>query len=186
MIGLKQQHHCKHGLLPLPVAPFRIHYGAGCTKFLFGMAPYRGSRAREALPTETGSKQIGRAYGAPRQSSTLPTDSSLLGDGDRVLTRLMKKVTAIVGAAGTKLRNRMRSVQRRVAEIARASRAKGDQGQQKLDPLYRKLLGITGRVMGQAKRFSSEIASGTKRSSDVLKQAALAGLKREIDGMVET
>jgi len=142
--------------------------------------------AREALPTETGSKQIGRAYGAPRQSSTLPTDSSLLGDGDRVLTRLMKKVTAIVGAAGTKLRNRMRSVQRRVAEIARASRAKGDQGKQKLDPLYRKLLGITGRVMGQAKRFSSEIASGTKRSSDVLKQAALAGLKREIDGMVET
>lgn len=55
-----------------------------------------------------------------------PTDSSLLGDGDRVLTRLMKKVTAIVGAAGTKLRNRMRSVQRRVAEIVRASRAKGD------------------------------------------------------------
>jgi transposase, IS5 family len=53
-----------------------------------------------------------------------PTDSSLLGDGDRVLTRLMKKVTAIVGAVGTKLRDRMRSVQRRVAEIARASRAK--------------------------------------------------------------
>ncbi|MGH9675228.1 MAG: transposase, partial [Bryobacteraceae bacterium] len=33
-----------------------------------------------------------------------PTDSSLLGDGDRVLTRLMKKVTAIAGAVGTKLR----------------------------------------------------------------------------------
>jgi IS5 family transposase len=27
-----------------------------------------------------------------------PTDSSLLGDGDRVLTRLMKKATAIAGA----------------------------------------------------------------------------------------
>lgn len=115
-----------------------------------------------------------------------PTDSSLLGDGDRVLTRLMKKVTAMVGAAGTKLRNRMRSVQRRVAEIARASRAKGDKGKQKIEPLYRKLLGITGRVVGQAKRFSSEIGSGVKRSSDVLKQAALEGLKREIDGMVET
>src|ERR1700676_1052567 len=115
-----------------------------------------------------------------------PTDSSLLGDGDRVLTRLMKKVTAITGAVGTKLRDRMRSVQRRVAEVARASRAKGDKGKEKIQPLYRKLLGITGRVVGQAKRFSSEIASGVKQSSDVLKQATLEGLKREIDGMVET
>ena len=115
-----------------------------------------------------------------------PTDSSLLGDGDRVLTRLMKKVTAIAGAAGTKLRNRMRSVQRRVAEIARASRTKGDKVQEKVPPLYRKLLGLTGRVMGQAKRFSSEIASGVKRSSDVLQQAALEGLKREIDQMMVT
>jgi transposase-like protein DUF772 len=37
-----------------------------------------------------------------------PTDSSLLGDGVRVLTRIMKKVTAIGGAAGTKLRDRSR------------------------------------------------------------------------------
>jgi len=115
-----------------------------------------------------------------------PTDSSLLGDGDRVLTRLMKKVTAIAGAVGTKLRNSMRSVQRRVAEIARASRAKGDKFKEKVPPLYRKLLGITGRVMGQAKRFSAEIASGVKRSSDVLEQAALEGLKHEIDEMLET
>jgi hypothetical protein len=35
-----------------------------------------------------------------------PTDSSLLGDGVRVLTRAMKKITAIAGAAGTKLRDR--------------------------------------------------------------------------------
>ena len=31
--------------------------------------------ASEALPTETGSKQIGRAYGVPRQSSTRPSIS---------------------------------------------------------------------------------------------------------------
>ena len=110
----------------------------------------------------------------------------MLGDGDRVLTRLMKKVTAIAGVAGTKLRDSMRSVQRRVADIARASRAKGEKGKQKIEPLYRKLLATTGRVVGQAQRFSSEIASGVKRSSDVLKQAAIEGLKREIDSMVET
>ena len=92
----------------------------------------------------------------------------------------------IAGAVGTKLRNRMRTVQRRVAEVARASRAKGDKGKEKIQPLYRKLLGITGRVLAQAKRFSSEIASGVKRPSDVRKQAALDGLKREIDDMAET
>lgn len=115
-----------------------------------------------------------------------PTDSSLLGDGNRVLTRLMNKVTTIVGSAGEKLRNRMRSVQRRVAEIARASRAKGDKFKEKVPPLYRKLLGITGRIMGQAKRFSAEIASGLKRSSDVLQQATLEGLRREMDEMRAT
>jgi transposase, IS5 family len=114
-----------------------------------------------------------------------PTDSSLLGDGNRVLTRLMKKVTAVAGQVGTKLRDRMRSVARRVVEIARASRVKGEKGKEKLQPVYRKLLDITGRIAAQAKRFSAEIGSGVKRSPDILKQAALEGMKHEIDTMLE-
>src|ERR1700684_2004960 len=35
-----------------------------------------------------------------------PTDSTLLGDGVRVLTRMMKKITKIAGAVGTRLRDR--------------------------------------------------------------------------------
>src|SRR5262249_42508121 len=35
-----------------------------------------------------------------------PTDSSLLGDGVRVLTRVMEKITSIVGDVGAKLRDR--------------------------------------------------------------------------------
>jgi len=115
-----------------------------------------------------------------------PTDSSLLGDGDCVLTRPMKKVTAIAGAAGTKLRDSMRSGQRLVAPIARASRAKGEKGKQKIAPLYRQLLEITGRVVGQAQRFSAEIASGVKGSSDFLEQAQRRGLRAGIDDMVGT
>jgi transposase, IS5 family len=113
-----------------------------------------------------------------------PTDSSLLGDGNRVLTRLMKKVTSIAGTAGTKLRDRMKSVQRRVAEIGRAARTKGEKGKQKLQPLYIKMLGITGRIVAQAKRFSAEITGGVKRSPNALKQARLNGLKREIETMI--
>src|SRR5205807_3801161 len=39
-----------------------------------------------------------------------PTDSSLLGDAVRVLTRTIKKITKMVGSGGAKLRDRSRSV----------------------------------------------------------------------------
>jgi IS5 family transposase len=113
-----------------------------------------------------------------------PTDSSLLGDGNRVLTRLMKKVTALAGAAGAKLRDRSRSVKLRVLNIARAARSKAPQSQERMKDGYRKLLESVSRVVGQAKRFSKEIAAGVKQSSDFLQQAALEGLRREINTMV--
>jgi IS5 family transposase len=113
-----------------------------------------------------------------------PTDSSLLGDGNRVLTRLMKKVTGLAGEAGTKVRDRMRSVQRRVSEIGRAARVKGEKGKEKLQGIYRKLLHITGRVVAQAKRFSSEIESGVKGAADALRQERLQSLRQEIDTIV--
>src|ERR1700736_300304 len=83
-----------------------------------------------------------------------PTDSSLLGDGVRVLTRTMKKITGIAGAAGAQLRDRSRSVKWRVLEIARAARAKGRQSGEKLAQAYRRLFAATSRVVGQAKRFA--------------------------------
>ena len=113
-----------------------------------------------------------------------PTDSSLLGDGNRVLTRLMKKVTALAGPVGTKMRDRSRSVKLRVLDIARAARSKVPQSQEKLKQAYRKLLDSIGRVVGQTKRFSKEIADGVKRSTDFLQQAALEGLRQEIDTML--
>jgi IS5 family transposase len=113
-----------------------------------------------------------------------PTDSSLLGDGNRVLTRLMKKVTTLAGPVGTKMRDRSRSVKLRVLDIARAARSKAPQSQEKLKLAYRKLLDATGRVVGQAKRFSKEIAEGVKRSTDFMQQAALEGLRQEIDTLL--
>jgi IS5 family transposase len=112
-----------------------------------------------------------------------PTDSTLLGDGVRVLTRTMRKITKIAGAVGTKLRDRSRSVKLRLLEIGRVARAKGPINQEKLKQRYRQLLDATSRVVGQAKRFCEEIAQGVKRSRTVLKQLALEGLRRELDEM---
>jgi IS5 family transposase len=113
-----------------------------------------------------------------------PTDSSLLGDGVRVLTRVMKRITAFAGEAGAKLRDRSRSVKFRILEIGRAARSNGGTGKEKLQQGYRKLLEATSRVVGQAKRFSWEVAAGVKKSSDVFKQAAVEGLRKELDAVV--
>jgi IS5 family transposase len=113
-----------------------------------------------------------------------PTDSSLLGDGVRVLTRAMRKVTAIAGAVGATLRDRRRSVNRRLMEIGRIARSKGAQRQEKLTRAYQRLFAVTSRVVGQAKRFAQEIRTGVKRTADVRQHIALEGLREELDTFV--
>jgi transposase, IS5 family len=113
-----------------------------------------------------------------------PTDSSVLGDGVRVLIRAMKKITRIAGAVGTKLRDRSRSVKRRVVEIARAARSKTAPGQAKLKRAYGQLLNSTSRVVGAARRFAGDIASRVKCAGTITEQLALDGLRAEIEHMV--
>jgi len=113
-----------------------------------------------------------------------PTDSTLLGDGVRVLIRTMKKITKIAGAVGTKLRDRSRSVKLRLLDIGRIARSKGPIRKDRLTQQYRRLLEATSRVVGQAKRFSEEITKGVKRSSNLLKQLSLEGLRQQIDEMM--
>ena len=85
----------------------------------------------------------------------------------RVLTRVMKKVTAVAGEAGTQMRDRSRAAKLKVLAIARARRNKTEKGQQKMKNAYVKLLDITSRVTGQAKKFSSEITEGIKQRQSV-------------------
>jgi IS5 family transposase len=113
-----------------------------------------------------------------------PTDSSLLGDGVRVLTRIMKKITAIAGAVGTQLRDRSRSVKHRVLEIARSARSKAKPSREKLCRAYGQLLSSTSRVVGQAKRFAQDIATGVKCAGSVTQQLALQGMCEEIERIV--
>src|SRR6516162_3687430 len=113
-----------------------------------------------------------------------PTDSSLLGDGVRVLTRTMKKITKLVGTAGAKLRDRSRSVKHRLIEIGRAVRGRAAPNRERLKRAYRRLLEATGRVVGQAKRFSREIRAGVKRGTEIVQQVALDALRQILDDMI--
>jgi len=109
-----------------------------------------------------------------------PTDSSLLGDGVRVLTRVMKKVGEAAGQAGTALRDRTRSITLKVLAIARASRNKTESGKEKLKQAYVSLLAGASRVVGQAKQFSQEIANGIKRGNRKMLNKA----KGQLDEMI--
>jgi len=109
-----------------------------------------------------------------------PTDSTLLGDGVRVLTRIMKKVAAKVGKVGKQMRDRSRSAKLKVLAIARASRNKTEQGRQKMQKAYLQLLEITSRVTGQAKKFVRAMAGRIKRGH----RAALHKAKQQLDQMI--
>src|ERR1700752_3036996 len=54
-----------------------------------------------------------------------PTDSGLLNDGARVLTRTLKKIEQKAGGLKRKVRDRMRSVSKRVIAIGQALRHQG-------------------------------------------------------------
>ena len=54
-----------------------------------------------------------------------PTDSGLLNDGARVLIRMMQQIEEKAGQRKKKVRNRMRTVTKRVIAIAHALRHKG-------------------------------------------------------------
>src|SRR5229473_1850990 len=79
-----------------------------------------------------------------------PTDSSLLGDGARVLTRTMKKIEAKTGGLRKKIRDRMRTVKKRVMAIALATRQPGPQREERQRKQYAELLSVTRKILNQA------------------------------------
>ena len=119
--------------------------------------------------------QLAQAYGVTRGRKLrvdttvvetnihYPTDSSLLGDGTRVLTRTMKKIEAKSGGLKRKVRDRMRSVRKRVMAIALATRYRGEEGEERRKKQYRELLSLTRKVVNQARRVLEEVKEVPRR-----------------------
>lgn len=107
-----------------------------------------------------------------------PTDSSLLGDGARVLTRTMKKIETKVGKLKRKVRNRTRSISKRVIAIATASRHKGAEGEAKRKKQYRELLRFSRQVLNDTKRVIAEVEELSRK-----KKKGLLGLCEHLSEM---
>lgn len=91
-----------------------------------------------------------------------PTDSSLLGDGVRVLVRTTKRLSEAIGRKIVGLRDRMRSVNKRVFEIAHLSRrAMQEAVKARMQTLYRGLMAITRATVRETQ---GAIASALRRA----------------------
>ena len=111
-----------------------------------------------------------------------PTDSKLLGDGARVLTRTMKKIEAQSGKVKRAVRNRMRSVNKRVIAIATASRHQGEAGELKRKKQYRELLRLTRQIVNDARRVLQETDGSRKPSLRRWREqlSAMAGRVKQV------
>ena len=92
-----------------------------------------------------------------------PTDSRMLADGVRVVTRALKRIEQATGAVGAKLRDRTRATTHRVLEIARAARSRGQDVRQRLERGYRRLLATVRSTVRDAERVGKELGSGTRK-----------------------
>jgi transposase, IS5 family len=109
-----------------------------------------------------------------------PTDSSLLNDGARVLTRTMQKIEQKAGGLKRRIRNRMRSVTKRVITIAHALRHKGSEGEEKRKAEYGQLLHTTRQILNDAKRVSQEIDTLPRR-----RKTQVRDLRAQLETMAE-
>jgi transposase, IS5 family len=109
-----------------------------------------------------------------------PTDSGLLNDGTRVLTRTMKKIEYKVGGLKRKVRNRMRSVTKRVIAIGQALRYKGAEGELKRKQEYRQLLRLTRQILNDSRRVVREVEALPAR-----RRSMVRGLGEQLDAMTD-
>lgn len=107
-----------------------------------------------------------------------PTDSSLLGDGARVLTHTMKKIETKAGRLKRKVRNRTRSISKRVVAIATASRHKGEEGEARRRKQYKELLRYSRQILNDTKRVLAEVEEMSAK-----KKKGLRGLCEHLSKM---
>lgn len=110
-----------------------------------------------------------------------PTDSSLLADGVRVVTRTMKKAETLIGRGRRAVRVRARQVTHRVLEILHAARS--PKTHEALGRSYRRLLGTTRAVVREAETMTRRIAQRV-RTADARTRRDLTRLQARLRATV--
>jgi len=109
-----------------------------------------------------------------------PTDSGLLGDGVRVLGRLMGKAKEILGQSGEVFRNRSRSAKRLGRSIAEGTRRRGEEAKEASKAAYERLLGVARASLKQASKVQQML-----RSEEAPLSGRLADELERFEGLLE-
>jgi len=103
-----------------------------------------------------------------------PTDSRLLGDGVRVLSRLLRRAKRVLGEqAGLGpqwFRPRTRSVRRLAQQVHRLARRKGEAAAEEMKAVYARLSGIAPQSSRQAERVRAVLEEGAEGTAQRLGQ----------------
>jgi IS5 family transposase len=90
-----------------------------------------------------------------------PSDSSLLADGVRVLSRALRRARTVLGeaAGGARelFRTRLRSVRRLVRSLHRLGRRKGDAAARAMREAYARLIAVARKTCAQATRIGTAL-----------------------------
>jgi IS5 family transposase len=89
-----------------------------------------------------------------------PTDSSLLADSLRVMSRSLHRIGQGCQDSDLRIVNHARAAKLRVLEIGRAARTLTQAGQEQLKQSYEKLIGLTKRVRTQATAVLEDLKNG--------------------------
>lgn len=89
-----------------------------------------------------------------------PSDSSLLADSLRVLTRSLQRISQSCQQGDWKVVDHARATKYRLLEIARAARLLNEAGQQRLKKSYGRLLRLTRAVTSQARAVLTRLSKG--------------------------
>jgi IS5 family transposase len=117
-----------------------------------------------------------------------PTDSSLLNDGVRVLSRTIRRAKQLLGDATdlgrAALRDRTRSAKRQAKRIEEAIRKRGEQADAMRQRAYRHLIRITQAIVDQAGQVRAALTDQASRSAHKLAET-LAELLPRVEQVID-
>jgi IS5 family transposase len=115
-----------------------------------------------------------------------PTDSSLLGDGIRVLSRSLQRIRHECQHGALAVVDHGRAVKHRLLEIGRAAKCLTEANQERMQDSYQKLLGLTRGVVRQASEVVQRWTKGRlKVVGKVLRVETQIGQLRHFLPLVE-
>jgi IS5 family transposase len=115
-----------------------------------------------------------------------PTDSSLLGDGVRVLSRSLQRIASECKSGALEVVDHGRAVKHRLLEISRAAKSLTEANQERMRDSYRKLVGLTRSVVRRASAVVQRWGKGRlKVVGKILRVEAQIGQLRHFLPLIE-